>query len=308
MAKELWVEKWRPTKVDDYVFADQNMRNQIVEWIEHKAIPHLLFSGSAGLGKTTAAKMILHEMGVEKMDILELNASKDNKVELFREKVTNFVQTMPFGDFRYVILDEADYLSLNSQAVLRGLMEQYSNTARFILTCNYPHKIIPAIHSRSQSFKLEKLDRDDFKYRVATILVHENVECDEELIDTYIRASYPDLRKCINLLQQNTHNGILSSPSESSGHGQSDYWLKMVELFKNKQVREARKLICSQAQEEDFDNIYRFLYDNLEFWGDEDAQERAIIIIKNGLINHAIVADPEINLAATLVELADIAK
>ena len=150
MAKDLWVEKYRPKEVKDYVFRDKAQKDQVNGWVKDKSIPHLLFSGHAGIGKTTLAKVLLNELEVNEYDVLEINASRTNSVEDVRDKIVNFVQMIPFGDFKVVLLDEADYLSPNAQAALRGVMEEYHNTARFILTCNYPNRIIPALHSRCQ--------------------------------------------------------------------------------------------------------------------------------------------------------------
>ena len=179
--KELWVEKYRPKTVDGYVFRDDHQRKQINTWIKDKSIPHLLLSGAAGIGKTTLAKILIHEIGIEDYDVLEINASRTNSVEDVRDKITNFVQMIPFGPFKVVLLDEADYLSPNAQAALRGVMEEYHATSRFILTCNYPNRIIPAIHSRCQGFHVERTDQTEFTARVATILVEENVEFDLDI-------------------------------------------------------------------------------------------------------------------------------
>ena len=148
--KELWVEKYRPKNLDGYVFRDEHQRKQAKLWVKEKSIPHLLFSGAAGIGKTTMAKILINELGIEEFDVLEINASRTNSVDEVRNKITNFVQMIPFGPFKVVLLDEADYLSPNAQAALRGVMEEYHMTSRFILTCNYPKRIIPAIHSRCQ--------------------------------------------------------------------------------------------------------------------------------------------------------------
>ena len=143
--KELWVEKYRPSKIDGYVFRDAHQKSQVESWIKQGTIPHLLFSGNAGIGKTTLAKILFNELDLNPLDVLEINASRTNSVEDVRDKIVNFVQMIPFGDFKVVLLDEADYLSPNAQAALRGVMEEYHTTARFILTCNYPNRIIPAL-------------------------------------------------------------------------------------------------------------------------------------------------------------------
>ena len=173
--------------------------------------------------------------------------------------------------------------------------------------CNYPHKVIPALHSRTQGFHIEKLDREQFAAKAATILMAEGVELDEdslEILDEYITVTYPDLRKCINLLQQNTSGTNLTRPSRSSNTGSGEYMIQAVALFKTGRISEARKLICQNATVEEYEDIYKMLYQNLEWWGDtEEQQNRAIVIIANRLRDHAICADGEMNLAACLVEL-----
>jgi replication factor C small subunit len=301
--KELWVEKYRPKTIDGYVFRDNHQREQIQSWIQQKSIPHLLFSGAAGIGKTTLAKILFNELDVNDLDVLEINASRTNSVDDVRDKIINFVQMIPFGDFKIVLLDEADYLSPNAQAALRGVMEEYHTTARFILTCNYPNKIIPALHSRCQGFHIERVDVTEFTARMATILMEENVEFDLDTLDTFVKATYPDLRKCINTVQMNSMDGKLHTP-EKGDSGQADYKLEMVSLFKAGKITEARKLVCGQVRPEEIDEIYRWLYDNVTIFGEEATQDKAILIIKQGLVDHTLVSDPEINLAATLIRLS----
>lgn len=301
----LWIEKYRPNSVSGYVFRDNAQRQQVESWIKERSIPHLLFSGNAGIGKTTLAKILLHEIEVNDLDILEINASRVNSVDDVRNKITNFVQMIPFGDFKVVLLDEADYLSQSAQAALRGVMEEYHTTARFILTCNYPNKVIPALHSRCQGFHFEKLDTTEFTARVATILVEEGVDFDLDTLDTFVKATYPDLRKCINNVQMGSINGKLISPSKDDS-GSADYKFQMVELFKKGKISEARKLVCSQARPDEIEDVFRWLYDNVALFGEEDRQEKAILIIKQGLVDHSLVSDPEINLAATMIRLSHI--
>ena len=302
--KELWTEKYRPSSVGDYVFRDEAQKKQVESWVSSGAIPHLLFSGAPGVGKTTLAKILINELGIDQYDVLEINASRENSVDTIRDKITGFVQTMPFGEFKVVLLDEADYISPNGQAALRGVMETYASTARFILTCNYPNRVIPALHSRCQGFHMETIDKNEFTARTAEILIAEQIEPDIEVLDTYVKASYPDLRKCINMIQQNCKDGKLMTP-KSGDSGQQDYRLQMVELFKAGKINEARKLVCAQARPEECEEIYRWLYDNLDIIStDEDSQDKAILIIKQGLVDHSFVADPEINLASVMIKLA----
>ena len=301
--KELWTEKYRPSSIGTYVFRDEGQRQQVSGWVKEGALPHLLFSGAPGVGKTTLAKVLLQELEVDDMDILEINASNENNVDTIRNKITNFSSTMPFGDIKYVLLDEADYITPNGQAALRGVMEMYHTSCRFILTCNYPQRIIPALHSRCQGFHIEKLDINEFTARIAQIGIDEGVELDLETLDTYVQASYPDLRKCINLVQQNVVDSILQRPQDGD-QAQSDWMLNAIEMFKGGDYKGARTLICSQARPEEYDDIYKFMYRNLDLWGStEQQQDQAIVLIRNGMAKSSLCADPEINLAATLIEL-----
>lgn len=305
--KSLWTETYRPTTVSDYVFRDQAQREQVQAWIESGMIPHLLFSGAPGVGKTTLAKILLNELDVNEYDILEINASRENSVDVIRDKITGFVQTMPFGDFKVVLLDEADYITPNGQAALRGVMETYHESARFILTCNYPNRVIPALHSRCQGFHIERTDVNEFTARIATVLVSESVEFDLDTLDTYVKATYPDMRKCLNTCQMNSTSGKLVSPNGDESTGSQDWKLGVVELFKSGKIKDARTMLCKSARPEEMEDVYRWMYDNLDLWGkSSEQQDQAIIIIRQGLVNHSFVADAEINLSATLAELARI--
>ncbi len=315
--QELWVEKYRPNTVDDYVWRDEKQKNQVKSWIAEKAIPHLLLSGTQGIGKTSLAELLFKQLGAPKADILTINASDDNSVEVIRNRVSHFVGQMSFGGgFRYILLDEADYLTPNAQAVLRGLIEKSTQFARFILTCNYPERIIPALHSRCQGFHLTQLDQTEFETRIATILLKEGVAFDIDLLDTYVKATYPDLRKCINSIQQNTSITLnqkgtsntkqLDHPNSKDASSEIDWQIEMVELFKKGKITQARKLVCGKARNEEIQGVFTFLYQNLELWGDAEQQEQAILIIRDAVYKSSFVADQEINLAACLVQLRKI--
>jgi DNA polymerase III delta prime subunit len=305
--KELWVEKYRPSTVDGYVFVDQSQREQVQQWIQDGSIPHLMLSGSAGTGKTTLAKLLINELGVDEYDVMWANGSKEARKIEWVDKLIGFCQTMPFGKFKVVLIDEADYMNKDSvQPALRNLMEDYSQTVRFILTCNYPHKIIAPIHSRCQGFHIVKTDHVEFTARVATVLLEENVAFDMDVLDSYVKATYPDLRKCLNLVQLNSQTGELKQPSAADKSAR-DWRLECVDLFKRGKIRDARAVLCQNSNPEEAEDVFRWMYDNLDLWGDTpERQDQAIVIIRNGLVNNNSVADVEINLSATLIELAGI--
>ena len=303
--KDLWVEKYRPNTLNGYVFRDNNQRQQIESWVKEKTIPHLLFSGNAGIGKTTLAKILLNLLEINDLDVLEVNASRVNSVEDVRNKITNFVQMIPFGDFKVVLLDEADYLNPNStQPALRAFMEEFSSNCRFIFTCNFKNRIIPPLHSRTAvvEFKLPKSEKPRiaaaFFKRVLEILKHEGVQADDKVIAKVIEKHFPDYRRILNELQRysssgNIDEGILVNMGE----------INMQELtaaLKDKDWKKMRTWVVNNI-DNDPQTLFRKFYDTLS---DSVVQvPQLVLLLADYQYKSAFCADQEINLVACLTEI-----
>lgn len=301
----LWVEKYRPKTIDGYIWQNEKQKSQIKAYLDSGEIPHLLLAGVQGSGKTTLSKIIVNELNIDPSDVLTINASDENSVDTIREKIRNFAEGYAFGKFRVVQLEEMDYLTPNAQAVLRQVMEEYSDTCRFIGTCNYSNRIIPAIQSRFAVFNYKAPDQVQAMEYAATILVQEGVTFNDDDFFKFVHVAYPDIRKLVNLLQQHTVDGKLQPPSDDAQG--DDYKFKLLDFLIAGNFTDARKVVCSSVTREGYDDVYRFLYENIDnipkFKEDSSKYEAGIVVIANYLHKHALVADPEINAAACFIEL-----
>lgn len=309
----LWSEDYRPKTLGAYVWKDSALRTKVEEWIAAGEITgNVMFSGSPGTGKTSLAKLTLNLMGIPAGDILEINASRERKVDEIQAKVQAFVSTWPLKDMKYILFDECDSLSPLAQRSLRADLETFSGISRFIFTCNYPQRIIPALHSRLQTFVFETLDRDDYTARLGQILVAESVEFSVEALLAISDLVYPDLRKGINVMQASVINNVLQMPVPEAAETAKDYLIEMAELFKVGKLTEARKLLVANAPLEDYADIYRFFYRNLDMFGrdgaTEEQKDEALLVLRKGIVydSSAMLGDREINLSAVCVELAQI--
>ncbi len=309
MAKQLWSIKYRPKTLDDYIFKDDAHRSLVERWISEQNIPHIFLKGHRGTGKTSLALLLKNLLEVEDSDFLSLNASDDNNIETIRTKVKNFVSTFAYGPFKIVLLDEADGLTPAAQGTLKSMMEEFSDNARFILTCNKPNKVIPELQSRCQSLEYKALDKEQMLERAAVILKKEKVKTSLENLEAYIDSCYPDFRRVIETLDQNSQDGHLL-PFDEREEDIADWQMKLVEMIEGDNFAGLREAMSAVTSDDEWDEVYRFLYDNLhelgKFKGDFDRWSQGVVIIGDHLFRHSQVADPEINAAAMMIRLGSV--
>lgn len=306
--KKLWAMN-RPQTVDDFIFNDETSKETILEIIRTKNLPHLLLSGPRGTGKTSLAYLLKEQLNVDDMDFLKSNASDATSVNDVRGKIKNFISTIPIGEFKIVFLDEADRLSDEAFDALKNYIEEYSENARFIMTCNRKHKIPEEIRSsRLIEIDFTPLNADDLAICAVKTLKAHGIKIPElNIIDEYVTYSNGDCRSLLNLLQLNSSKGFLQKFSKAD----ANYELKataMVYLESGK-WDDARKCLCDKLSDAEFLEMYRFLYDNLEHLDKFNLPtnwKRGIKIIAEYLYRHNFCSDKEINFAACMIELSDI--
>ena len=300
MKHSIWTEKYRPRTLSDVVFQDPAQEKKFKSFAANGDIPNLLLSGIQGTGKTTISRAIIRDLGVDPTDVLKINCS-DEKIDALREKVKAFSMTIPNGKFKVVRLEEFDHLSLDGQALLRALIEDSSATCRFIATCNYENRVIPPLKSRFVHIDFRAPDKEQVALRMVHILETENIKFNPEDLLTYIDVGYPDIRKIIQLLQENSTSGTLSLPSASASS--TDWKFSLLDAVTKGEWKAARKIVCDSASKEEHEDVYRFLYENVSKLDVQDP-EAAIVTIAEYLYKHSIVADTEINLAACFIALS----
>ena len=240
--KDIWYKKYRPSKIEDYVFHDDSLKQKVNEWIETKNFPSLLLLGQAGSGKSTLAHILATQCDFDETDIQFISASVTNGVDDIRDKVIRFAERSAFGENgRLVILDECDYLTPNAQAALRNIIGEVSNV-RFILIGNYPHKIIDALKSRCLPIIFNEMNREQFIARMVYILTNEKVQFDIDTVLAHYNAHYPDLRKAINSMEAMVSNSTLGMPISDTTEV-SDWMNYAIVYFESGKIEDARKLI-----------------------------------------------------------------
>lgn len=305
----LWCEKYRPKTIDQYIFHDKQHESAVRQMIADQSIPQLLLAGVQGSGKTTLAQILIRAMNLDPSDVITINASDERGIDTFRNTIKNFSLSMAMGRFKIIHLEEADQLTPQAQAALKRFMEETSEYVRFILTCNHVNKIIAPIRSRCQEFNFKAADKNDITLYAVEILASESVKFDLDTVDKIVALGYPDVRKIVNMLQQNVSNGQLSLPISAAETG--DYKLQLLDLISQDAWTEARKLLCATVTNDEWESVYRFLYENIHRspkFSNKQKWEEAIVAIADHLYKHALVADPEINAAALIIVLQNIAK
>jgi DNA polymerase III delta prime subunit len=304
MQEYLWVEKYRPQKIDDCILP-KNLKETFKQFVQTGELPNFLFCGTAGVGKTTVAKALCNEIGAE---YLLINGSEESGIDVLRTKIKSFASTVSLTDSKkVVILDEADYLNPNStQPALRAFIEEFSNNCRFIFTCNYKNRIIEPLHSRCAvvDFKIENNEKQEiaasFFKRTMGILKQENIEADQKVVAELVTKHFPDWRRVLNELQRYSvsgkiDSGILLNVTEES-------FKQLVNNLKEKNYTEVRKWVAKNG-DSDTINIFRQLYDTASANMEAASIPQLVLILADYQYKAAFVADHELNLMAALTEV-----
>ena len=296
----LWVERYRPSGLEGYV-GNEHIIQKVNIYIENNDVPHLLLHGEAGTGKTTLAKIIVNAIDC---DYLYINASDERGIDTLREKIRGFAASVGFKTWKVVILDESDYLTKDAQAALRNLMETFSKSTRFILTCNYPEKVIDPIQSRCQTFEIIPPTKKDVAKRLNDILINEGIQFEMQDLAVIVNSGYPDIRRVINAAQRQVINGKLVIDKQSSI--ESTYSEKIVDILKsgadtkNKftQIRQ----ILADSKVRDYTKLYSTLYERVDEYAGNKVGT-TIVNIAEAQYKDSLVVDKEINVMAMFVNI-----
>jgi len=289
----LWIERYRPDTLEGYL-GNEAFTNSLKQWIEKNNFPNLLLYGPPGTGKTTAAKLVVKNINC---DYLYLNCSDENGIDVIRDKVKQFASGATFKPLKVVILDEADFLTINAQAALRNIIESFSLNTRFIFTCNYVERIIDALQSRLTSFHLTLADVKLMAKHLVEILDNESVSYDKKDIITIVKKTYPDLRRAINILQSNSIKGKLIL-TEVIDNNYTEQIIDEIKSKKKTAFNSIRQIIADNNIN-DFTGLYKSLHDHY-------SSPEATIIIEEYLFHNTTIADKEICFMACISKLLNV--
>ena len=296
----LLVEKYRPTNLDNYV-GNESIKKSISNYIGQNDIQNLIFYGPAGTGKTTLAKLIVKNI---ECDHIYINASDERGIETIRDKVSGFASVMSFKPIKVVILDEADFLTIQAQASLRNVIETFSRTTRFILTCNFIERIIDPLQSRCQTLKIVPPNKQDVIQHLMKVIKKEGIKCSVSDLETITNNNYPDVRKMLNTIQVSTQDNVLKLDKDALVS--SNYMIEVVkELSKSSPKFNTIRQIIANANVKDFEGFYRFLFDNASDFAPGKEGTVAIHINEYSFQSNFRI-DKEINCMALIKQLINI--
>jgi len=300
MSHSLLVEKFRPTILDNYV-GNEHIKESIKKYLSQNDIQNLIFYGPSGTGKTTLARLIVKNLDC---DYIYINASDERGIETIRDKVSGFASTASFKPLKVVILDEADFLTIQAQASLRNVIETFSRTTRFILTCNYIERIIDPLQSRCQTLKVIPPTKVDVAKHIAWIMGEENISFEVEDLKTVVNQFYPDLRKCLNTIQLSTQNSRLII--DKTVLVSSNYMVQVLKELKNTKPswKNIRQIIANSGSQ-DFEELFRYLYDNASVYA-EGSEGMVAIYINEYSYQANFRIDKEINLMGLIAKLIEL--
>ena len=300
---ELWVEKYRPTTLEEYV-GNEIIKDKIADYLKQGSIQNLLFHGVAGTGKTTLAKLIAKNLNC---DLLYINASDERGIDTIRDKIIPFASSMSFNDVKIVILDEADYITPQAQATLRNTIESCSKTTRFIFTCNYLERIISPLQSRCQTFEITPPSKDEVIDLICEISVKEglkiNTKNNTDNVLSVVDTHYPDIRKIVNTIQGSIVDGEVKIDNNSLKNTQLG-GLVVDALIRKAKLSEIRQILADSGSRE-FDDLFKYIYDKSSaLFGDKEGE--AILIIAKYQYEYTFVLEKEICVAAMLNKLLNL--
>ena len=303
----LWCEKYRPSDVEDYLFQDTSQKTTFYKYILSQSIPHLLLSGIQGTGKSSLAALLIRELEVDPSDILILNGSIKNSVEVVRQEISSFIMLCAMGSFKVVLIEEADRLTAAAQDSLKDIFETYSEYVRFIFTCNHEQKITPALKSRFQHFRFKAHSKANVEARMVHILNEEKIKFEPTIVKDYVDVCYPDIRKTINLLQQNSGSGTLFPIIGTNEN--AEFQTKLIDMIDKDQWYTIKDEVLPNLDVEHWEDFYRCLYQNIgrsPTLSITANAKQAYVLIAEYLYRHSIVSDPLINATALVVRLSEV--